>query len=682
MNSIQNLSDLVRAMRRHGSGLAVRDRKALFHTYHAAVLGRDLVDWILTETPIRTRDDAVALAQRLLDVGHIVAAAGKTEFRDDEQAIYTLVDSADDAADAADDDDSDDSTVSPVSPTIASPSREADADGDEMESADSNTELRRSESVESHTTADNTDSGNNADATNDATTTTNDDEDAKDDGNDDTTDNVVTATEADDDTDDPARPSLTEDTTEDDGKDANASTASTASTSTTATTADAASRVNVDSFELIKMVGKGGFGKVLKVRKRDTGRIYAMKVMDKSLFKHSKHVDALLAERDIMLNDCPFLVHLYFSFQTTDKLYFVMDFVGGGDLAFHFDRLGQFTEEVTCFFGAELLLALDFLHGHGIIYRDIKPENILVDDEGHIVLTDFGLSKYIGDHSTGRAMTVCGTASYLAPEVLQIAMESARRKPGGATPERKGYDAKCDIWSLGVVLYEMLSGVNPFEAPSFNEMGARVLRGAIPFTQARLHSQLAVDLIKRILSREPENRPAIAELKKHPWFADINWRDLAVKRVPSPFQVDQNVDNFDKTIIKIDEIVGDRTASRDSKFGGLSYAVPLIVEDPLNDALLSVPSRSKRGVARTQSPAPTLNTSRPNSPSPPASRDEVTTSPVRTVTPGVDSRRGTRHDEDAPVRVKSTTGRDRLAQTMPNPPTAKHLEVEDKLKDF
>jgi serine/threonine protein kinase len=233
------------------------------------------------------------------------------------------------------------------------------------------------------------------------------------------------------------------------------------------------------------------------------------------------------------------------------------------------------------------------------------------------------------------------------------------------------------------VLYEMLSGVNPFEAPSFNEMGARVLRGAIPFTQARLHSQLAVDLIKRILSREPENRPAIGELKKHPWFADINWRDLAVKRVPSPFQVDQNVDNFDKTIVKIDEIVGDRTASRDSKFNGLSYTVPLIVEDPLNDALLSVPSRSKRGGStRAQSPAPPLSSSRPNSPSPPGSRDEVTTSPGRTITPGVDSRRGTRHDDEAPVRVKSTTGRDRLAQTMPNPPTSKHLEVEDKLKDF
>jgi serine/threonine protein kinase len=658
-------------MRRPGSGLAVRDRKALFHTYHAAVLGRDLVDWILTETPIRTRDDAVALAQRLLDVGHIAAAANKSEFRDDEQAIYTLVELANDDDDNDDNaDDSEDSTVSPISPPIASPSREAEADGDEMESADSAT-LRRSESTESQTAAEKTDSGDN-DA-NDNTATTNDDED---------TDAVVTATEADEDTDDPARPSITEDTEDDTGgKESSTSSTAVAAESSTAES-DAASRVNVDSFELIKMVGKGGFGKVLKVRKRDTGRVYAMKVMDKSLFKNTKHVDALLAERDIMLNDCPFLVHLYFSFQTTEKLYFVMDFVGGGDLAFHFDRLGQFTEEVTCFFGAELLLALEFLHGHGIIYRDIKPENILVDDEGHIVLTDFGLSKYIGDHSTGRAMTVCGTASYLAPEVLQIAMESARRKPtGGAPAERKGYDAKCDIWSLGVVLYEMLSGVNPFEAPSFNEMGARVLRGAIPFTQARLHSALAVDLIKRILSREPENRPAIAELKKHPWFADINWRDLAVKRVPSPFQVDQNVDNFDKTIVKIDEIVGDRTASRDSKFNGLSYTVPLIVEDPLNDALLHVPSRSKRTSGRPQSPAPISSSSRPNSPSPPRSREEL--SPGRTNTPGAESRRNTRHDDEAaPVRNKSTTGRDRLLQTMPNPPTAKYLDVEDKLKDF
>ena len=151
--------------------------------------------------------------------------------------------------------------------------------------------------------------------------------------------------------------------------------------------------VSLDDFQLLKVLGKGGFGVVLKVRKKDSDKVYAMKVMDKSLFETEKHMQSLLSERNIMLNDNPYLIHLYFSFQSPEKLYFVIDYISGGDLATWFDRLGRFPEDVTCFWAAEMVIGLEFLHSCKVVYRDLKPENILIDSDGHVVLTDFGLSK-------------------------------------------------------------------------------------------------------------------------------------------------------------------------------------------------------------------------------------------------------------------------------------------------
>jgi serine/threonine protein kinase len=569
MSDVSNLGDLVRVMRRPHSGLAVRDRKALFRTHENAVTGRDLIDWILTETPIRLRHDAVALAQRLLDVGLVVAVSGdKSELRDDPSALYVL----EDLPAKSDDDDDDDGST----------------DSDDSSSDDSSSSSVSFVPSLSLVLADGDDRG------------------------------FVSAESDDDDDDDddhsrhdaPRRKASAKSQKSDAGE----------SDSESESGDDKPAAMTIDDFDLLQLIGKGAFGKVVKVRKRDTGRIYAMKVMDKSLFKGGrKMIDAVLAERDLMLNDCPFLVHLLCSFQTSERVIFVMDYVSGGDLAYHFERLGQFSEEETRFVGAELMLALDFLHTHGVIYRDLKPENILVDSDGHIVLADFGLARFVGQ-TAGRTMTVCGTASYLAPEVLQIAADKSRRKlqpsaepTGGGGGGGGGYDAKCDVWSLGVLLYEMLSGVNPFAATSFTEMMAKVLRENVPFTLARLQSSQACDAVKAMMTRSPAQRPTIAELKKHDWFGDMSWKDLSVKRIASPFSARRGEDEGDAmTKPQVEAIVGDRSESTDAAFDGVEFRVPLIVEDPLSPNLapqLSASRSARPGSRNLSATMPALSAS-------------------------------------------------------------------------
>jgi len=291
-----------------------------------------------------------------------------------------------------------------------------------------------------------------------------------------------------------------------------------------------------DDFELLKVIGKGSLGKVLQVRKKDTNRIYAMKVLNKKELVKQQEVKHILSERNVLIkNSSPFLVSLKFSFQTPEKLYLILDYVNGGELFYHLQKETAFDEERAKFYTAELVLALGHLHKYNIIYRDLKPENVLLDGTGHIALTDFGLCKEnVSFNETTN--TFCGTAEYLAPEVL----------------ERKGYGKAVDWWSLGILFFEMTTGLPPFYSENINIMYKKIMENQITFPST--YSEKAQSLVRGLLEKDPNRRlgggPDDAEeVKAHPIFYNINWHMLNKKQIKPPFKpkIESEVDtsNFD-----------------------------------------------------------------------------------------------------------------------------------------
>jgi len=278
-------------------------------------------------------------------------------------------------------------------------------------------------------------------------------------------------------------------------------------------------KVGVDDFELLKVIGKGSFGKVMLVRKKDDGMIYAMKVLRKEAIIARKQVAHTKAEKSILqkLNH-PFIVKLNYAFQTEDKLYMVLDYINGGELFFHLKKEGKFSEERVRLYAAEIALALEHLHSLGIVYRDLKPENILLDSESYICITDFGLSKEItpeeGTH------TFCGTPEYLAPEVLK----------------GQGHGCAVDWWSLGTLIYEMLTGLPPFYSQNINIMYQKILNGELRFPSSI--SPEAQSLLEGLLDRDPEKRMGVdtAAVKSHPFFAGLDWKKLYDKEIEAPFK--------------------------------------------------------------------------------------------------------------------------------------------------
>jgi serine/threonine protein kinase len=219
--------------------------------------------------------------------------------------------------------------------------------------------------------------------------------------------------------------------------------------------------INLDCFRVDKVLGKGTFGKVMLVRKKDTNAVYAMKVIKKGLIKEYDHIDHTKTERTILGElEHPFLVKLRYAFQSKTKLYMVMDFINGGELFFHLKKSRQFSVERARFYAAEILLGLEYLHSQGIIYRDLKAENILLDRHGHIKLTDFGLSKKLFSTEDYKTFSFCGTPEYLAPEILR----------------QSGHDKAVDYWSFGVLLYEMLSGELPFFSKNRKELYKSIIK--------------------------------------------------------------------------------------------------------------------------------------------------------------------------------------------------------------
>ncbi|NXV27180.1 KS6A2 kinase, partial [Rissa tridactyla] len=284
-------------------------------------------------------------------------------------------------------------------------------------------------------------------------------------------------------------------------------------------------KADPSQFELLKVLGQGSYGKVFLVRKikgSDAGQLYAMKVLKKATLKVRDRVRSKM-ERDILAEvNHPFIVKLHYAFQTEGKLYLILDFLRGGDLFTRLSKEVMFTEEDVKFYLAELALALDHLHGLGIIYRDLKPENILLDEEGHIKITDFGLSKEAIDHDK-RAYSFCGTIEYMAPEVVN----------------RRGHTQSADWWSFGVLMFEMLTGSLPFQGKDRKETMALILKAKLGMPQ--FLSVEAQSLLRALFKRNPSNRlgagfDGVEEIKRHPFFVTIDWNKLYRKEIKPPFK--------------------------------------------------------------------------------------------------------------------------------------------------
>ncbi|KAL7628363.1 Serine/threonine-protein kinase [Parahypoxylon ruwenzoriense] len=282
-----------------------------------------------------------------------------------------------------------------------------------------------------------------------------------------------------------------------------------------------------DDFQILRLIGKGTFGQVYQVRKKDTGRIYAMKVLSKKVIVQKKEVAHTVGERNILvrtaMSESPFIVGLKFSFQTQNDLFLVTDYMSGGELFWHLQKEGRFDEKRAKFYIAELILAIQHLHHSDIVYRDLKPENILLDANGHIALCDFGLSKAnLTQNDTTN--TFCGTTEYLAPEVLL---------------DEAGYTKMVDFWSLGVLVFEMCCGWSPFYAEDTQQMYKNIAFGKVRFPRDTL-SQEGRNFVKGLLNRNPKHRLGALddadELKRHPFFVDVDWEVLSRKLITPPFK--------------------------------------------------------------------------------------------------------------------------------------------------
>ncbi|CAD8192876.1 unnamed protein product [Paramecium octaurelia] len=323
-------------------------------------------------------------------------------------------------------------------------------------------------------------------------------------------------------------------------------------------------KVSLKDFEFLKVLGRGGYGKVVLVNHKGQSKLYAMKILRKDLIQQMNSRIYMETERNILaLVKCPFIVNLYYAFQTKQKLYFVIDFMIGGELFYHLKRIGKMEESWAKFYCAEIILAIEYLHSQNIIYRDLKPENILLDQAGHIKITDFGLCKVDikeGDFTT----TICGTYDYMAPEIYL----------------KKGHNQSADWYSLGILLYVMLQGIPPFYSQNKRQMIRSRLERQIEIKTPI--SEEATDLIKQLLKNNPKDRlgsDGSNEVKSHPFFNGIDWNDVMDKKVAPPFKPklfgDRDLRNFDVTFTQ--EVVQDtpmQSMMQEENYDKFSYQEP------------------------------------------------------------------------------------------------------------
>ncbi|XP_069467519.1 serine/threonine-protein kinase 32C isoform X1 [Ambystoma mexicanum] len=283
--------------------------------------------------------------------------------------------------------------------------------------------------------------------------------------------------------------------------------------------------VSLDHFQILRAIGKGSFGKVCIVQKKDTETMYAMKYMNKQQCIERDEVRNVFRELEILQDiEHVFLVNLWYSFQDEEDMFMVVDLLLGGDLRYHLQQNVQFTEETVKLYVCEMSLALDYLRSQHIIHRDVKPDNILLDEKGHAHLTDFNVATIIKDGE--RATSLAGTKPYMAPEIFHSFMN------GGT-----GYSFEVDWWSLGIMAFELLRGWRPYDIHSTNPVETLLqLFSTVTVQYASVWSKDMIALLRKLLTVNPEHRfSSLADVQTSSYLSDVNWEDISEKKVEPGF---------------------------------------------------------------------------------------------------------------------------------------------------
>jgi len=316
----------------------------------------------------------------------------------------------------------------------------------------------------------------------------------------------------------------------------------------------AGKQLSLDSFDKLTQLGGGTYGRVWLCKYKETNDLCALKIMSKSLILKRKQVEHVFSEIDVMKKmSHPFVASCYGSFQDDANLYIVMEYLGGRDLFYHLKTRTEegytLTNGVARTYAAEVLLALEYLHSQGIVYRDLKPENLMLAGDGNLKVVDFGFAKTIG--KSGQALTMCGTPQYSAPEIFY----------------HQGYGVGVDYWALGCLIYEMLCGYPPFDDNNFLKIIEQILMYAHNKRTLQFPSWVnkdAKDLIVRLLTADLGKRAGCGmfgalEIRDHPWFDGFNWDDVKHRRVSGPLK--SNVHP-----LSLDEALERQRQSTDSEY--------------------------------------------------------------------------------------------------------------------